>query len=195
MPSVANDGVVAKGISQRESILDAALTVFATTGYRRLSLREIAERTGLTQSGLLHHFGSRENLLTEVLRRKEHLAGRRRHDDVLGTPEGLAEALAENSATPGLVELQSVLATQAADDDHPAHAYFVPRYERMRAQLTVDIERRRLAGELPERADAEMVATALLALADGIQLQWMLDGRIDMPAHVAHVWDLIRSAR
>lgn len=191
---MANDGVVAKGVAQRAAIVDAALAVFAEAGYRRLSLREIADRTGITQSGLLHHFGSRENLLTEVLRRKEELARDRRSDAVRGTPESLVESLAENAATPGLVELHSVLATQAADPSHPAHDYFGPRYERMRSRLTEDLERRRAAGELHPDADPAMVAKALVALADGLQVQWMLDGSIDMPAHMAHIWHLLRTA-
>ena len=36
--------------------------------------------------------------------------------------------------------------------------------------------------------DAEFAATALIAAADGIQIQWMSDRSIDMGAHVRAVW-------
>jgi AcrR family transcriptional regulator len=190
---MANEGVVAKGKARREEILEVALEVFARTGYRGTSLREVAELTGLTQAGLLHHFGTRENLLAEVLRRKEEL-GREHHPDVAGTPDGLAAALRQNVATPGLVELHSVLATQASDPSHPAHDYFTERYARMRGRLAADLRRRVDAGELDPRVDPERMATVLVALADGLQVQWMLDDSIDMGDHFEHLLSLLRPA-
>jgi AcrR family transcriptional regulator len=189
---MANEGVVAKGIARREEILEIALDVFSRSGYRGTSLREVAEIAGLTQAGLLHHFGTRENLLVEVLRRKEQL-GREEHPDVAGTPYGLSAALRNNTSTPGLVELHSVLATQAADQSHPAHDYFTDRYANMRVRLSADLRRRVASGEFDARVDPDRLATILVALADGLQVQWMLDDSIDMSAHFDELLALLRT--
>jgi AcrR family transcriptional regulator len=191
---MANPGVVEKGRARREEILAVALEEFAASGYRGTSLRRVAERTGVTQAGLLYHFGSRENLLVEVLRRREQL-GRESNPEIVGTPEAMGQALRRNVATPGLVELHSVLATQAADPQHPAHEYFTERYAQMRERFASELARRAERGELTEGVDPERLATILIALADGLQVQWMLDPRIDMADHLDHLLDLLRAGR
>jgi AcrR family transcriptional regulator len=187
---MSNPGVVAKGKARREEIVAVALEVFAREGYRGTSLREVAARIGVTPAGLLHHFGSRENLLAEVLKRREEM-GRESRPDVAGTAAGIGEALRDNVATPGLVELHSVLATQAADPTHPAHEYFMARYARMRDRIRTDIEARVASGEWPEGVDPDRTATILIALADGLQVQWMLDDSIDMAEHYDYLLSLI----
>jgi hypothetical protein len=49
--------------------------------------------------------------------------------------------------------------------------------------------RRQAAGTVPAHVDAEFAAAALIAAADGIQIQWMSDRSIDMGAHVRAVWE------
>jgi AcrR family transcriptional regulator len=186
---MVNQGVVAKGEARREEIVQVALEVFARSGYRGTSLREVAELTGLTQAGLLHHFGSRENLLVEILRRREELG--RESNPASGTAAGLATALRQNVRTPGLVELHSVLVTQAGDPAHPAHEHFTSRYERMRGRIAADLARRVAEGSIDSRVDPQKLATILVALADGLQVQWMLDDSIDMAEHYEHLLSLL----
>lgn len=47
----------------RERILDVALELFTEHGYDSTSLRQIAERLGLTKAALYYHFESKEDLL------------------------------------------------------------------------------------------------------------------------------------
>jgi AcrR family transcriptional regulator len=58
-------------LPQRSEILDVALDLFSRNGYDRTSVREIARRVDLSQAGLLHYFNSKEELFTEVLRRRD----------------------------------------------------------------------------------------------------------------------------
>jgi AcrR family transcriptional regulator len=49
--------------STRERILDVALDLFSDKGYDATSLREIAERLGVTKAALYYHFASKEDIL------------------------------------------------------------------------------------------------------------------------------------
>ena len=60
-------GQYGKTAARRQEIVDAAVEVFGTMGYNKGSLREVADRVGMSQAGLLHHFPSKESLLEAVL--------------------------------------------------------------------------------------------------------------------------------
>ncbi|MFU8875372.1 TetR/AcrR family transcriptional regulator [Micromonospora sp. SL4-19] len=55
----------------REALLDRCLAFLKEGGFSQLSLREIASGTGTSHRMLIYHFGSREGLLAEVVRRIE----------------------------------------------------------------------------------------------------------------------------
>src|SRR5579871_4147084 len=77
----------------RERILDVALELFNEQGYDKTSLREIAERLGVTKAALYYHFKSKEDILLE-LHLKLHALGREALDqiDALGGDEAVAQA-------------------------------------------------------------------------------------------------------
>lgn len=56
-----------KAIRTRTRILDAAMTLFATTGYHRTDNTMIAEAAGLTRGAMLYHFPTRESLVEAVI--------------------------------------------------------------------------------------------------------------------------------
>jgi AcrR family transcriptional regulator len=51
----------------RDRILQAALDLFIERGYERTSLREIAERVGVTKAALYYHFSSKEEILRTLM--------------------------------------------------------------------------------------------------------------------------------
>jgi TetR/AcrR family acrAB operon transcriptional repressor len=53
----------------RDRILDAAMLVFRRQGFRRSSIEQAAEATGLTRQALYHHFKSKEELFRAVIER------------------------------------------------------------------------------------------------------------------------------
>ncbi|HUF97790.1 MAG TPA: TetR/AcrR family transcriptional regulator [Ilumatobacter sp.] len=55
--------------SGRERILDVAAAAFLAHGYEAASLRHIAEAAGMKAGSLYYHFASKDDLLTEILRR------------------------------------------------------------------------------------------------------------------------------
>jgi AcrR family transcriptional regulator len=52
----------------RQKIQDVALELFGEQGYDKTSLREIAERLGVTKAALYYHFKTKEEIVTSLLR-------------------------------------------------------------------------------------------------------------------------------
>lgn len=174
-----------KGARTRERILDAALGAFSEQGFNAVSLRDIAARAGLTHVGLLHHFPSKEDLLVHVLERRDELdlAELREQTDVLDRSllVWALRIVARNTTTPGAASLYARLSSEAADPEHPAHAHFVDRYQRLAAALAAAIGTELAERRPPFQITAEEAGRQFLALMDGLQLQWLLEpDRVDM---------------
>jgi AcrR family transcriptional regulator len=191
-------GSYAKGIAKREEILTTALDVFAEKGYRRASLREIAESVGLSQAGLLHHFSTKEELFSEVLRKRDEVDIRvlgpsgSEADDSADAFGVLVDVVRHNAQVPGLVQLYATISAEAADDDHPGHQYFVARYRTFVAQLEDHVRAEQAAGRVDASLDPRQIARIGIAVADGMQVQWMLDGEADMAETVKYFWSIVK---
>jgi AcrR family transcriptional regulator len=171
-------GGYAKGRERREAILAAANDVFATHGFRGASLSTIATRVGLTEPGLLHHFRSKEELLLELLamreeRDLERIA--RAFEDHATLHDVLLALCRENAESPGIVRLFTILAAESVDDDHPAHGWFQARYRRLRRDVAAQVADDQREGRMAVDLDPQQVAVQILALFDGLQIQWLLD--------------------
>ena len=55
--------------SGRDRIMDEAATLFLQHGYEGTSLRQLADVVGMKAGSLYYHFASKDELLTEILRR------------------------------------------------------------------------------------------------------------------------------
>jgi AcrR family transcriptional regulator len=188
---MAQRGSYAKGVAKRDEILTTALDVIARNGYRRTSVRELADAVGLSQAGLLHYFASKEELFQEILRKRDELDLANVNAAGTVSIDGLIDVVAHNADVPGLVQLYAQLSVEAVDPQHPAHAFFVERYDTVRRELGRLIREEQEAGRIDPDLDPDRTATLFVAAADGLQTQWMLDASIDMPAHIAYLWHLI----
>jgi AcrR family transcriptional regulator len=177
-------GPYAKTAARREQILQTALEAFAVRGFRASSLREIAEQVGLSQAGILHHFSSKEALLTEVLLQRDAVSEGILHDKTEGLEllGALRDVMAYNIGQPGLVRLFTTLSAEATDADHPAHDYFVLRYSTVRQVISHALAEAQKRGEISAEADVMREAAAIIAMQDGLQVQWLLDPSFDMLA-------------
>lgn len=189
---MARRGSYAKGVAKREEILTAALDVIARNGYRRTSVRELADAVGLSQAGLLHYFSSKEELFREILRKRDEVDMANYGVDVGESIEGLLSLVAHNSEVPGLVQLYAQVSTEAAGDpDHPSHAYFIERYGTIRGAFAEVIRTEQHAGRLGADIDPDTTAALAVAVIDGLQTQWMLDPSFDMVDHLRSFWYLV----
>lgn len=168
-------GPYAKTEARRAEILRTALEAFSVRGFQGSSLREIAEAAGLSQAGVLHHFSSKETLLAAVLAEKD-AASIAHFDGVggVGILEALRGVVAENLAQPGLIRLFTTLSAEAINEEHPAHEYFQLRYAGARELLGEALRQGQQDGDVRPDLDVDMAAALLLAIMDGLQMQWLL---------------------
>jgi AcrR family transcriptional regulator len=179
----------AKGVSKREEILRSALEVFAQKGYLKTSIRDLAEAANLSQAGLLHYFGSKEELLVAIIARREELnvAAGVEHDPL----DHFFAVIRKNVDVPGHGHLFATMSTAAIAEDHPAHEFFVERYRNARERLIGSLRQRQEEGALAPDVDVTVLASVLIGAADGLQVQWLVDDTVDMPAAVEYLWSLI----
>lgn len=179
---------------RREAILEVAYEVFATQGFRGGSLREISARLGYSQSGVIHHFGSKENLLVEVLAYRESLNSS--HESAahgLALLDHLRTVVERNSKTLGAVQLFVIMSAEAAvDDEHPARQFFVDRYTGTHELFRTAFTLAKLDGHLTDDVDPDAESRQLIAFLDGIQVQWLLTPTFDMTeAYDKYVHDFL----
>nr|WP_247602057.1 TetR/AcrR family transcriptional regulator [Cellulomonas denverensis] len=174
----------AKGRAKKAEILAQAVAIFGESGYRGASLRDIAARCGISHPGLLHHFPTKEALLLAVLEQRDEAdqarmsgAGSRGVDTLRRT----VDLVRVNSERRGIVELFAVVSAEATAPDHPAHEYFVARYDRSVDVTAAAYREAQEDGQLLAGVDPINAGRQLIAVMDGLQVQWLLsDGAIDM---------------
>jgi AcrR family transcriptional regulator len=189
-------GPYAKGIAKREEILEAALQLFAQKSYDRVSVREIARETGLSQAGLLHHFSTKEELFLEVLRRRDDRDGDPVEHRHVHSVDHLISAVEHNADEPGLVRLFVSMSAESTEDESPAREFFTARYAWLRGEVAADVRRRQDAGDLAKDLNADDVASLLIAVADGLQLQWLLEpDKVDMGQLISSLWETLGRVR
>lgn len=188
-------GQYAKGIAKREEILDVALELFTQKGYDRTSVREIARLAGLSQAGLLHHFSTKEELFVEVLRRRD-VRNREEFRASQDDPDSISRLVSivrRNMSQAGLVRLYVTMSAESTDVESTARSFFEERYRSLRAEVAEDVRKKQNFGELSAELDPDAVASLLIAAADGLQIQWLLesDGP-DMGVLMEQLWTALR---
>jgi AcrR family transcriptional regulator len=184
-------GGYAKGDARRERIVAVATEIFGTQGFRAATMLQIAAACDISRTGLLHHFPTKESLLEAVLARRDAPTPSSSADTVTGDGRAmlrrLLDVVTHNATQPRIVNLFSVLSAEAGDPTHPAHDYFEQRYARLRGELRQSLTTLAAAGELAPGTDPDTLAVEIIALMDGLQVQWVLAPEvIDMAAVLEH---------
>lgn len=170
-----------KGLARRQQILDRALGVFDELGIEGTSMRAIADAIGVTHPTLSHYFASREELFIEVLREYD-----RSTFEALSLPgDSLTDLVVKGSEhsmrVPGLMGLLHSMMSRALEPDNElSRAYIIERYDTLRRQLTTILELGRAAGTVRRDIPLEETASLVLAAADGLSAQWLLDRSADL---------------
>jgi len=162
-------------------ILDIAMELFGARGLRGTSIGAVAERLGLTDSGVLHYFPTKDALIDAAVDRAlERQTSQMR---ALVEPGGL-EAIKRMSEwgaiveeTPELVALQVILSSEAILENSTVAQQVKRRYAAVH-ELAARLIRQGIdRGEIRADIDADWEASAIIAYLDGIRLQWFYSGR------------------
>lgn len=172
-------GPNAAGRATKGRIVRAASDLVERFGHRSVSIKQVADEAGLTDAGVLHHFPTREDLLTGVLDARDV-------DDDLAFRSGSSlvgflRLMNENMRRPNIVRLFATISAEATDEDNPVHDQFVARYQRATADLVADVRARQEAGEIRDDIDPAWIARLVIAAADGLQVQWLYDDTVEVP--------------
>ncbi len=171
-------GPYAKTAAVRGRVLAAAWVLFAETGYRAATMKEIAARAGISERGLVHHFASKEEVLAGVLAGYDsHVGGLLPKGSGMPALRQLVDVIASDMSSNHVVELYAILSAEAADPSHPGHEYYARRYVTFRQYAAQQFATFLSAQPLGSAgvADPEEFAVAFTALMDGLQTQWLYD--------------------
>jgi AcrR family transcriptional regulator len=161
-----------KGEETRSQILAAAVQIASATGFESLTIGSLAERTGLSKSGLFAHFGSKQDLQIAALDE----AARRFTEAVfmpaLKAPRGLKRltALFENwidwpshARLPGGCPMDAA----AREYDHQPGAMrdaVIDRQRHLERELTRTVQLAIDTGELRADIDPRQVAFEMMGI-------------------------------
>lgn len=165
-------------LRKRTEILQAAVEIFGNKGSTNGTLADVAEQVGMTHAGVLHHFGSKQNLLLEVLAYRDQADVQDLDEKhIPGGPElflHLVRTAFMNAQRPGIVQAYTVLSAESITDDHPARAYFEERYTTLRREITEAFHELCAQQGVTDAEPVAAAAASILAVMDGLQLQWLL---------------------
>jgi AcrR family transcriptional regulator len=180
----ARRGPYAKSARRQAEIVASATSVFSARGYRGGSLREIAKQLDMSLTAVVHHFPSKSELLVAVLENADSA-----HADSFQADsrnEGVAYAVLQyvrrNVDRPEMLRLLALMAAESSAPDHPAHEWFSRRYELTISRLAIAVRRDQEEGRISNARDPQGLAESLVALWDGLQLQWLIEPHRDIAA-------------
>jgi AcrR family transcriptional regulator len=168
----------------REKLLRAAMDCLRERGYARTTARDLTAASGANLASIGYHFGSKEALLNEAIAQgMDAWAAAVEHEvfaDESATPrERLDRAFA--AMVDRFDELEPYLLAFAegfppALRDDALRATLAAAYERMRvagAELLAPVLAE--AGAAVDEETARALSSLVLAICDGLILQWLLD--------------------
>ncbi|MFK3676957.1 TetR/AcrR family transcriptional regulator [Microbacterium sp. NPDC090218] len=169
-------------LAKREQILKAAIEIFGNKGSTNGTLADVAEQVGITHAGVLHHFGSKQKLLLEVLAYRDQAdVAELAEKHIPDGPElflHLVRTAFANEKRPGIVQAYTVLSAESVTDDHPARTFFEDRYLTLRREVTAAFHELCAQEGVRDPDSIADAAAAILAVMDGLQLQWLLHPEI-----------------
>jgi AcrR family transcriptional regulator len=185
---------------RRQQIAEAALSLVAEHGLRRLSIAAVARRVGLVPSGIYRHFKSKDGLLDAVLERvQERLvanveAACQASDDPFTRLKDVLmrhiRFIREGRAIPRII---------FSDDVHAGNPQ---RRQKVLGIFTVYVGRvaeivreGQSHGRIRHDVDAETIAMMLFGIIVPAGILWHLtEGGFDVTRHAQHAWQLFASS-
>lgn len=166
---------MSKGERTRAAILDQALAMTSTDGLTGLTIGTLADKLGMSKSGLFAHFGSKEQLQAAVLDRAAELFADTVVRPALAQPRGLPRVLAlfenwiawtRDPVLPGGCPIQAA-SIEFDDRPGPLRDLIVKQQEEMRRVVVGAVRRAVEEGHLRGDLDVEQFAFEGISLCYG----------------------------
>ena len=205
---------------KRVRILNEAVVLFGEHGYAGTSLADIANAADISKAGLLHHFSSKDELFAKVLERRDRedalsiLVESPAVEDTVGNVDTLEvaaapdvdvdpwalldryiELLERNVAHRDLTAIYTATAVSVLDAAHPAHRWMAGHLNGAVERFESSFEAGKAAGLVDPQMPSRLVARSLVALTDGLQLQWLCSTTPETAASEALGTDLVAEIR
>src|SRR3954452_19803956 len=170
-------------ISHRDQLLDGAIECLKTKGYARTTARDIATAADANLASIGYHFGSKEALLNDaIIRACEEWTTRLGEAAFTGGSDSPLEQMGASwvamldsfeELRPVLIGLVEAVGQSAWSED--LRQELAAHYKTSREQVASMV--RASLGERADDtgADANVVASFLIAVCDGLVMQWLLD--------------------
>ena len=174
-----------------EAVLAGALDLFVHQGYAATSTAHIAARANLTKGAVYHYFKDKEAVLLALLERSESilfqpaLAALRADDrDARSRLADFINWVArEGGANKELMLLPVLVSLEFFGFGNQAEQRVRDHYQRLHDGLEQLISEGQAEGAFDTRSPAKTMAVALVAMVDGLLLQWYrFQQDIDGPA-------------
>jgi AcrR family transcriptional regulator len=166
-------------------IVDAMRTSVAQRGVAGSTFDHVARQAGVSRGLLHYYFGTKEQLLAEVVRRdsdlriselEERLAGARSADDFVALLRTSLERMLADD--PDFVTLMFELFTLSRRNEEIA-AEFAQLLRRAREHVAALLDAKQREGVVHLHAGAEAVAGVLFALGDGLAIRMLAEPERD----------------
>jgi len=175
--------------ASKKGLLTAALELIGERGFRATSFQAIAQRAGYSPSLVSHRFGSKEGLLSEMVRRMLSRWGTDVREVAIESRTGAdalkAIAAAHRTAleqSPSAVRAMYMLLFESLIDAQELRREFVALDQRLRADNAALLRAAQPPDQTHDDVDAEAQAALFLAMLRGITLQWLVDPQaLDLP--------------
>lgn len=167
-------------------MLEAAVELLNTVGVSGATLKAIGEAAGYSRGLATHHFGGKSGLLRSLLR-QVHTEFLQELNARVGDRTGIEALEAANEAHHDYVHshrdrLRAMYilwfgALDPGSDFRPNVARFM---RRQREAMAGWIRGGQRAGEIPAAIDADQASQQFYAQLIGINLQWLVDAKLDL---------------
>jgi AcrR family transcriptional regulator len=170
-------------ISHRDQLLEGAIQCLRTKGYARTTARDIASAADGNLASIGYHFGSKEALLTEaIMRACEEWTTRLGEAAFASGSDSPLEQMGASwvamldsfeELRPVLIGLVEAVGQSAWSQD--LRRELAAHYKTSREQVAEMVRASLGEGHEDAETNANVVASFLIAVCDGLVLQWLLD--------------------
>lgn len=165
-------------IDKKKQLLDAALHVFATQGFEKASMREIAANAGLTTGAIYYHYKNKDDLYYDAVKESAyfvHKLSEKDKDSKVKSNQEMFEEISNNVRNRMSKEIEQRLLILLT-------AYAITKGGRIKEKYKLDYNEiidkvaklYFFAFGVENEACQRRIATILLAALDGVALQYSL---------------------